>query len=496
MIPLLTSDEMRAADERTIRGGVPARVLMESAGRACADEVMAHCRPGDVVGIVCGTGNNGGDGLVVARLLHRAGWRAWLLVVGGEDELKADPRAMLESARVAGVPLRFAPDEAAVHAEAAALRDCTLVVDALFGTGLARAVTGRFSAAIAAVNAAPAVLAVDLPSGVHTDTGVSLGCSVHARWTVALAALKRAHALVPGADRCGEVSVVDIGIPVPPEVPCQGFGGVDARRWHKPRAMGAHKGSAGHVLVVGGSMGMTGAAVLAARGALRGGAGRVTALRLPGAEAPHAPEVTTVMLDPAALGAWVVQHRIPALVVGPGLAVDERGREWLTAALAAGTPCVLDAGALALLGTDLGALAGRGGLVLTPHPAELARLLGCSTESVMADRVGSACRAAETAGAVVIHKGARSVVALPGGRSRVCLGGHPVLATGGTGDVLAGMVGALLGRGLTAEDAASLGVFLHARAGELCAAALGPEGVLASEIADRVPAVFRELESA
>jgi NAD(P)H-hydrate epimerase len=249
------------------------------------------------------------------------------------------------------------------------------------------------------------------------------------------------------------------------------------------------------VLVVGGSPGMTGAAVLASRGVLRGGAGRVSCVKLDVADLPA--EVTTTVLDPDALGVFVRDTRISALVVGPGLSADETGRRWLDAALALERPLVLDAGALTLLGDGVERLKARTfHTVLTPHPAELGRLLGVSAVDVQRDRIGRALAVASTSGAVVVHKGARTVVVTPDGDVGVVLCGHPVLATGGTGDVLAGIVGALLGKGLEAFNAARLGALLHARAGELCAATAGPEGVLASEIADAVPRVFAELERA
>ena len=238
---------------------------------------------------------------------------------------------------------------------------------------------------------------------------------------------------------------------------------------------------------------MAGAAHLASLGALRAGAGRVTVLKLGDVSTP--PEVTTAVVTPEGLEALVSQQRIQALVVGCGLSTADDGKKWLDAALATMLPAVLDAGALTLLGTDLARLRARSSAtVLTPHPAELARLLGLSVSDVMGDRVAHALRAATESGAVTIHKGARSVVA-DRAHAWVCLPGHPVLATGGTGDVLAGVVGALLAKGLGALDAARLGVLLHARAGELLAASQGPEGGLATEGAAHIPHVLAQLEA-
>jgi hydroxyethylthiazole kinase-like uncharacterized protein yjeF len=494
MTPLLTSVEMRAADAHAIGTlGLPGRVLMETAGRACAARVLDVLPKGGSVGVVCGTGNNGGDGLVIARVLHLAGIKVETVVLGPQSALTPDAAANQVSLLAAGGSVHHVADEAAASRAVEALRGVGVVVDAIFGTGLSRDVTGVAAAAITAMQTLGPILAVDLPSGLHADTGRALGVAVKANWTVALGALKRAHALVPGADACGDITVVDVGIPVPRDVPCQGYDASDARGWHHPRALGAHKGSAGHVLVVGGSPGMSGAAHLASLGALRAGAGRVTVLKLGDVSTP--PEVTTAVVTPEGLEALVSQQRIQALVVGCGLSTADDGKKWLEAALATMLPAVLDAGALTLLGTDLARLRARSSAtVLTPHPAELARLLGLSVSDVMGDRVAHALRAATESGAVTIHKGARSVVA-DRAHAWVCLPGHPVLATGGTGDVLAGVVGALLAKGLGALDAARLGVLLHARAGELLAASQGPEGGLATEVAAHIPHVLAQLEA-
>lgn len=494
MTPLLTSAEMRAADQHAInRLGVPGRVLMETAGRACAQRVMELLKPQGRVGVVCGTGNNGGDGLVIARILHLAGIPVDTVVLGAADALTPDASTNLASLLAAGGTVHHVADEAGATSAVEALRGVALLVDAIFGTGLSRDVTGVPAAAITAMQGVAPIVAVDLPSGLHADTGRTLGVAVKAQWTVALGALKRAHALVPGADVCGLVTVVDVGIPIRGDVPCQGFDVQDARSWHRKRALGAHKGSAGHVLVVGGSPGMGGAAQLACLGALRGGAGRVSAVRLSDVVFPM--EVTTASFTPEQLNTWVGHNRIQALVVGCGLSTSEDGKKWLDAALATMLPAVLDAGALTLLGTDLARLRARSSAtILTPHPAELGRLLGLPAGDAQADRVATALQAATGSGAVTVHKGARTVVA-DRSHAWVCLAGHPVLATGGTGDVLAGVIGALLAKGHGALDAARLGVLAHATAGELAAAALGPEGVLASEIAAHVPRVWGRLEA-
>lgn len=501
MKPALTAQQMQQADRHAIAHlGIPGRVLMETAGRACADAVRRLVAPGARVRVVCGVGNNGGDGLVVARTLALWSIPVDVLMVGKQDRLTADAAANLHSALQLGLEAHWAATDEELTRIWDSFPECSVVVDALFGTGLARSVEGAAAGAVALMNEHGRVLAVDVPSGVHADTGVSLGNAVRAQWTVALGCLKRAHVLVPGADMCGEVTLAEIGIPAPEPGAgvCQAFVLADLSGLHIRRKLGAHKGTEGHVVVVGGSPGMAGAAMLACRGALRSGAGRVSWARE--AEAPDLtamlPEVTSEPRTPEQLGLTVKASRVTALVVGPGLQTGERGDLWLNAVLAIALPVVVDAGALTLVAGQLGRLSRHvgGSLVLTPHPAELARLLGMTTAEVQADRVASACAAAQQANAVVVHKGARTVVAAPDGRSAVCLNGHPVMAAGGNGDVLAGMVGALLARGLDAWDAALLGVALHARAGERIAASVGPQGALPSELADQVPAAVAELE--
>ncbi|MEW5853983.1 MAG: NAD(P)H-hydrate dehydratase [Myxococcota bacterium] len=503
MIPLLTSEQMRSADGHTINTlGVPGRVLMETAGRACAAEVMRHLRPGGRVVVVCGTGNNGGDGLVVARVLKERGVRHSVILLGRPDDTKGDCAANLQAYRAMDGLIHTTEDEAAVIDHRPMLEGADLVVDAIFGTGLSRPVTGKAAAMIELMDVVPApVLAVDVPSGISSDTGETLGVSVRANWTVALGAMKRGLALVPGADRAGDVRVVDIGIPT--DVVTRGPGVAwgltldDARTLHEPRELGAHKGTGGHIAVVSGSPTMAGASVLACVGALRAGAGRVSLLWHQELAARDLPvEVTTYRCDAGRELDAAKAHRIDALAVGPGLPPDDNAQKVLAGAFIGSLPLVLDAGALAALGTDLARLKTTSGrAVLTPHPAELGRLLGIPTTEVQRDRIGAALRAADASGCVVVNKGARSVIAAPSGDVAVCLLGHPVLACGGTGDVLAGIIGALLASGRSAWDAARLGVMLHARAGERLAEQYGPQGVLATEIADEIPRVFRELET-
>lgn len=502
MKPILTAAQMREVDRITIEDlGVPARVLMETAGREVTTEILRHVPPGSRVGVVCGTGNNGGDGLVIARLLQRS-MDVLTVIVGRRDALKSDALANLVALENVKGRVLLAEDEKGMDDAAMALRGCALVVDAVFGTGLNKEVRGLARSAIEWMNSMSCpVLAVDVPSGLNSDDANVMGAAVRATWTVALGELKRAHLLVPGAEHCGAVSVVDIGIPrhLAEELDgaCRIVDVAALRELHQPRALGSHKGSSGHVGVVGGSPGMVGAAIMACTGALRGGAGRVTLIAREHGHPAQLPVEATVATSPAGGEVVVaVQHKMSALVIGPGLKPDDDGQKVLSAAIHSHLPLVLDAGAVVMLAGKAEVLKARSApTVLTPHPAELAKLLGTDTATVQKDRIGAAHKAADLSGAVVINKGARTVIVDALGHSSICALGHPVLATGGTGDVLAGLVGAVLARGMDGYEAAQLAVGLHARAGELCAEAIGPQGVLATEIAHAIPRVFRELEA-
>ncbi|GAB4251096.1 NAD(P)H-hydrate dehydratase [Deferrisoma sp.] len=509
MLELLTAEEMKALDAWTIQEvGVPGPVLMETAGRgvvrALLDRFAAEAGRGPVV-VVCGRGNNGGDGFVVARCLKNYGLDAVAVLLGSRDRVGGDAAVHLGAFLGSGGCLVEVTE--GCEAEAAArVRGAALVVDAVLGTGLRAEVQGLAARAIGWMNEAPApVVSVDIPSGVDSDTGAVRGAAVRADLTVTFAWPKRGHFLFPGAGLRGELAVVDIGIPrsgvgrVGPEVALidpEDLAGLVCR------PPDAHKGTLGHVWVVGGSRGKTGAPGLAAVGALRAGAGLAT-VASPGGlgiEARLPLEVMTHPVDegpdwPA--GAWETLAGEPAdaWVVGPGLGTGENAGRLVGALLErAESPCVVDADALNLL-----AAAGTPRLgpdrVLTPHPGEAARLLGRSTAEVQADRVGAAKALVERTGAVVVLKGAGTLVAAPGERVWLVAAGNPGMATAGTGDVLAGVIGALLARGLAPSDAARLGAWVHAAAGDAAAAA-GVEGRMAGDLLARLPEAMARIGSA
>ncbi|WP_242338031.1 MULTISPECIES: NAD(P)H-hydrate dehydratase [unclassified Anaeromyxobacter] len=505
---LVGSAEMRAIDRAAIDAfGVPSLALMDRAGRAVAEAARALAAPDGRFVVVCGGGNNGGDGYVAARILRAAGRDARVLSLVAAARLAGDARATRDEAERAGVPI----DEAgALGGLDAGPGD--VVVDAIFGTGLSRAPEGAFARAIERVDAARAagarVLAVDVPSGLSADTGRPLGACVRADRTVTFAFQKRGLVLHPGPSFAGEVTVADIGIP--PEaagrvaVLCELLEADGARALLPPRRPDAHKGDAGRLLVVAGSPGKTGAAHLALTGALRGGAGLVTlaaraealALALFGRpEAMSTAVPGTGPLGRADLQALLAAAKgVDALAIGPGIPRGDETGELLRALLErARLPAVLDADALNALADDPVRLAGLGvPLVLTPHPGEMARLCGTTIEAVQADRLGVAAEKAREWRATIVLKGARTVVADPEGPAAVIPTGNAGMATGGTGDVLAGLVGALLAGGLAPGAAARVGAWVHGRAGDRVAARLGQRGLLAGDLGEAIGEVWAE----
>lgn len=509
MSRLLTSAQMQRADQRTIQElGLPGMVLMENAGAAVVAslwERLPDLAARRVV-VVAGGGNNGGDGFVVARrLLEPLGGRVVVLLAGSAARLQGD--AALNHGvytRMGGVVEEVAGEEG-VTAREGHFRHAGVVVDALFGTGLARPVTGVAAALIRRINAcACPVVAVDLPSGVAADTGQLLGEAVRATWTVTFGAEKIAHRQHPGAALCGEVVLAPIGIPrLLLEDPAHQVGRNLPGDWAiPPRPVDGHKGSFGHLLVVAGGVGKAGAAVLTARGAQRIGPGLVTVASPAGVQPTVAAQLTEAMTLPlpaapdggvdggsaAALAAAPVEPG--ALAVGPGLGGGSGTLELVRGVMARWhrLPVVVDAdglNALALLGGEgLTALVvGHGGaVILTPHPGEMARLLGSGVAAVQADRLGCARAAATRWGAWVVLKGAGSVIAAPDGRAWINHTGNSGLAAGGSGDLLTGIIGGLLAQRWGAESAVRAGVWLHGAAAEAASGETGPAGLLATDL--------------
>jgi ADP-dependent NAD(P)H-hydrate dehydratase / NAD(P)H-hydrate epimerase len=492
--PLYVAEEMRATDAWAIEErGIPGMDLMEAAGTALAREVAA-LRPDGPVAIVCGKGNNGGDGFVAARVLREAGREVRVLLAGDAEDIRGDAAQAL--ARLGGHPEPFA---------ATALEGAAVLVDALLGTGSSGAPRGAAAEATEAIGAAGApVVATDVPSGVDASTGEVADVAVRADLTVTFHAAKPGLWITPGKEHAGEVRVVDIGIPAGgPAAPAIGLIGEDVLLGVPRRLAAGTKFSSGHVLVCGGSAGLTGAVVMAADAAMRAGAGYVTACVPASLNPIFEAKLTEVMTRPLPDGGGALlidgertvideaERRGGALVLGPGIGRAEPTEALvLTLAAKAPVPLVLDADGLNAHAGRLGGLAGRDApALLTPHGGELGRLLGVESSEVNARRLHHAREAAQASGAIVVLKGDDTVVAEPEGRVAVSPGGAPALATAGTGDVLAGVLAALLAKGLDPFTAACAGVLLHVRAGRLAAERQGgPGGVIATDVIAALPA--------
>jgi len=478
--------------------GIVSLVLMENAGRGATEAICEAF--GDRlqrVVLVGGPGQNGGDAWVIARRLTLLGHRPLAVLVGDALRLRGDAQANWALLGKLGIETaEVSLDRAKSVGEH--LTDATLVVDGLFGTGLDRPITGGYADAITAIDAAPTPLvALDLPSGLDADTGAIFGVAPHAAMTITFAGHKRGLHQYPGVEHAGEVRVADIGISLGGSPSASLWSGDDLGALITPRTDDAHKGTNGHLLVIGGAPGKTGAAVLAGRAAFRAGAGLVTIGAR--ADARAALEEKVIELMTAALPDQVDQAAVESLcegkravVLGPGMGLDELGRAWARAfALHAPVPTVIDADGLTNLAEDgLASLKSAAApRILTPHPGEAARLLGGSTAEVQADRYAAADALAKKSGQVVVLKGARTIAAAADDL-RVCAEGTPALGVAGTGDVLSGVVGALA-LTLAPIDAAIAGALLHALAG--VEASVGDRGLIASEVADAVPVVLAGL---
>jgi NAD(P)H-hydrate epimerase len=464
--------------------------------------------------VVCGRGNNGGDGFVVARHLRRARLPVEVWLATRPEEVRGDAARMLAAWRRTRGPLHDLTTPERVEALARRLGGAAAVVDALFGTGLNAPVAGVAAQVIAAINACGApVLSVDIASGLSADTGAPLGTAVRATVTGTFGFPKVGQLVYPGVDYTGLLAVVDIGIPaaalaaVGPRVSL--LEAQDVGRLLAPRARDAHKGNFGHVLVIAGSRGKTGAALLAAEGAARAGAG-LTTLAVAASLQPileaHVREAMTAALPDTGDGAAALADGAAveallggraAVACGPGLGLHEATRALVAHVVQRCTaPLVLDADALnAVAGTAL--LRARAGpTVVTPHPGEMARLLGMDVAGVQADRLEAARRFARSEQVVVVLKGARTIVVSPDGGAAISPTGNPGMASGGTGDVLAGLVAGLLAQGLAPFEAAALGVFAHGAAGDAVAARRGEVGLLASDLLGEIPPTLARLQTA
>jgi ADP-dependent NAD(P)H-hydrate dehydratase / NAD(P)H-hydrate epimerase len=489
MLELLTAEEMGRADRMTIEGGTPGATLMENAGRGVADEVSRLFPNAETVAVLCGPGNNGGDGFVAARHLLERGYRVRLGFDGDPSKLPADAAAM--AARYKGT----------IEPLGEGLFDrADVIVDGLFGAGLARPIEGKVADLIVAANASGIpVVAVDVPSGIDGTTGAIRGVAVCARATVTFFRLKPGHLLMPGRLHCGPVRLVDIGIPqsVLAEIKPSTFAN-EPDLWlpeYPWPTVEGHKYLRGHAVVASGPMYSTGAARLAARGALRAGAGLVTVASPRDALTVNAAQLTAIMVrevnDARGLEQFLSDTRKNAFLIGPGHGVGEDTRAMVLAALKASPRVVLDADALTSFAEDSETLFAaikrrEAPVVLTPHAGEFARLFGEVPGDSKVDRTRNA---AARSGATIVLKGADTVIAAPDGKAAIDAAGTPWLATAGSGDVLGGMILAMLAQGMTGFLGGCAGVWLHGEAAKL----FGP-GLIAEDLPELVPQALRALE--
>ena len=511
---IATVSQMRAMDRQAIeKFAIPETLLMENAGGAAYRVLRDRFAvAGRRVLICCGSGNNGGDGLAIARILANRGAHATAYLFAKKQDLTGDAATNLAIALACGVEVVEIPDDEAFTKFETAMAGHELYVDALLGTGLNSPVRGRYGAAIELLNeSGRPVLAVDIPSGLSADTGQPLGLAVMADWTATFGLLKQGLALDAG-EYVGELTLVDISIP-PTVVESLGamtygisFGLAAAMLNARP--LHAHKGSFGHLLVVGGSLGKSGAPCLAGMGGLRAGAGLVTVglpqglnlvaeQKLTAAMSQPLPETSEGSLSMAALPVLLeMMEARDALVLGPGLSQHSESAE-LARELAAKIkkPLLIDADGLNALAAKFGDIRfASGDVVLTPHPGEAARLLDCTSAEVQADRLAAARQIAHASGAVVALKGARTAIALPTGQAWINPTGNTLLASGGSGDVLSGLIGGLMAQGCDALGAACAGVFVHGLAADLAAEEFGLRGLAAEELAEYLPRAFMALE--
>jgi len=509
---VVTASQMRQIDKRCASEfGIPTIVLMENAGRAVATaalDMIKRVRASYIV-VVAGKGNNGGDGFAAARHLLNMGASVEVFLVGKLEEMRGDARVNMEAFRKMGGNIVEVEEEGLSNL-AHSLLIADLVVDAILGTGVRGEVKGIYREAIALINRAPAqVLSVDIPSGICADTGRVLGNAVQADCTVTFGLPKRGIVLLPGAEFAGQVLVADIGIPnvllEDENIELEIIEGEEMGYIFPMRFSEAHKGNFGHVFILAGSQGFAGAATLATLGALRSGAGLVT-LGVPrslyGIVASKLTEAMTRSLPETEQGSLSLKgleemldfsERCDVVALGPGLSTNSETvllvQEFIKQCP---RPMVIDADGLnALVGNPDIFNQAQSPIVITPHPGEMARLLDVGTAFVQEDRLAVAGKFAKDFNVTVVLKGARTVVAEPGGDIAINTTGNPGMASGGMGDVLTGMIASFIGQGLSGFDAARLGVYLHGLAGDIAAKKVGQASLLATDLLEALPEAMR-----
>ena len=511
---LVTAEQMRTLDRRTIEEtGIPGVVLMENAGRTAFQIIHEIFSPfcGKKVLIFAGRGNNGGDGFVLARYFLEAGAFVEVLLLSTMDKVGGDARINLEICRNMGIPIQEVTSEEDLSPAQERWSQAYLLVDALLGTGLNSEVRGLFATAIELMNHLPTpVVSVDIPSGLDSDRGVMLGTAVQADLTVTFGFPKIGHAVYPGRGLTGTLACVDISIPgslLKTERIRSRLLTREELTFPAERSPDAHKGHFGHLLALAGSPGKTGAGALLAGAAARAGTGLVTLgvpkslnpvleAKLTEAMTLPLPETEDGVLCKESLEA--MEASLPgktALAVGPGVSTRPETAECVCELIRRSSiPMVLDADALTAIADRPDVLLeSKVPLILTPHPGEMSRLTGKSPREIQTDRTAVAASFAEKFGVHLVLKGARTVIALPDGEIFVNVTGNPGLASGGTGDVLTGLIGGFLAQGMAPEEAAKLGVYLHGLAADMCAEEIGSIGFLAGDLCNRIPDAIARL---
>jgi NAD(P)H-hydrate epimerase len=506
---------MQEMDRLTIEEiGIPGVVLMENAARGASKVFLSHFAPplNSHVLILCGRGNNGGDGYVMARVLSEAGLKVTVLVLAEFNKIAGDALVNLEILRHMGLEVQEVPSEEQWKKQRRHLKDCEFIIDGLLGTGLNSPVRGFYARVIDEVNRAnKPVTAIDIPSGLNADTGQVMGVAVQAALTITFGFPKIGQLVFPGAGLVGRLVRIDIGIPdaVAERIPCR-YRSIEAKDFHDLFASvkpDIHKGNRGHLLVLAGSTGKTGAATLTSLGALRAGAGLVT-LGIPKSLNPilenKLTEAMTCPLPETAESSLSLEGEKEifklmdgktAVAIGPGLSTQAETSLLVRRIVArCPLPMVIDADGLNALSSDPDSLTKcRGRAILTPHPGEMARLAGISNPEVQANRIGTAEAFARKVGCCLVLKGARTVIAEPEGLVHINPTGNPALSSGGSGDVLTGLIGGFLARGWPPARAAAAGVYLHGLAADRLSEDMGHSGILAGELLDVIPGLASSL---
>jgi len=497
---IVDAAQMRNIDRRaTERFAIPSIVLMENAATAVVDAIFTHYPDCDRVAIFCGVGANGGDGFAVARHLENRGVVPVILIAGERAKYSGDALTNLTICERLGIPMYDVTspiDEALVHAA-----DADVIVDAIFGTGPNRAPEGIHAELIRAIaELRRPVIAVDLPSGANASSPVPFDPCVNAEVTVTFAAPKLCHVFEPAASYCGEVIVADISIPEAAiedeNVTLALITPRDVQPLIAPRLSSTHKGTYGHLGVIAGSPGRSGAAVMCARGAIHTGVGLVTVMTDgETAKLVHAGAIEAMTVSGDDISTFI--EKKSAVLIGPGLADDDASYARVRDLVAAiELPMIIDASALNAFASRASELnPHKRPRVITPHPGELARLLGTTTSEINDDRIGAARDAARITNCVAVLKGYQTLIADPEGQVRVNPTGNPGMASGGMGDVLAGIIGAFLARDVDPFEAACCGVYLHGLAGDILKEEMGDTGLAATDLAERVPLAIQRLRA-